>query len=283
MPNIEAKEKKDLSLFRRIAIGTWKTTYDPSVYGTIEVRMDRALEYIEAYRAATGLRLTVTHLLARAMGQVLHEHPDANALLRFNRIYLRERVAVFLQVASVDEETGRVDLSGVTLYDVHQKSLAEIIEEVDRRVKAVRRGSDPALERSRKVVARVPPIWRNALLRLVSFLSFDLNLDLRWAGMPRDPFGPVMITNIGSLGLDLAYVPLVPYSRVAILLATGAVRPVPVAVDEAVEIHQIMRINATFDHRFIDGVHAAAMSRLLRSWLEDPYLHFGDVSATSAP
>ncbi len=279
MPNVDVREKKDLSLFRRIAIGTWKTPYDPSVYGTIEIRMDRALEYVEAYRAATGRRLTLTHLMTRAMGQVLHEHPEANALLRFNRIYLRDRVAVFLQVAMQDEATERVDLSGVTLYDVHQKSLAEIIAEVEVGVRSVREGTDPALERSRHLMARIPPLWRNAALRLVSFLSFDLNLDLRWAGVPRDPFGPVMITNIGSLGLDTAYVPLIPYSRAAILLALGAVREVPVAVDGEVEIQRIMKIHATFDHRFIDGVHAAAMSRLLRAWLEDPESHFGPISS----
>lgn len=65
----------------------------------------------------------------------------------------------------------------------------------------------------------------------------------------------------------------------AILLALGAVREVPVAVDGEVEIQRIMKIHATFDHRFIDGVHAAAMSRLLRAWLEDPESHFGPISS----
>ncbi len=34
MPNIELKPKHDLSTFRRIAIGTWTTVGDPSVYGS---------------------------------------------------------------------------------------------------------------------------------------------------------------------------------------------------------------------------------------------------------
>ncbi len=279
MPNIDAKRKKDLSLFRRIAIGTWRNAYDPSVYGTIEVRMDAALDYIAAYRAATGRRLTVTHLLARAMGEVLHAHPEANALLRFNRIYLRDRVAVFMQVAMVDDATGKVDLSGITLYDVHEMSLADIIDEMEAKVAAVRERRDPALEKSRSLFRYVPPMLLNEFLRLVAFLSYELNLDLRWAGMPKDPFGPVMITNIGSLGLDMAYVPLIPYSRVAILLATGAVKDTPQAEDGEVRIRKVMKVNATFDHRFIDGHHAAVMSRTLRAWLEDPESHFGPIHA----
>ncbi len=65
MRHLELERKKDLTPFRRLAIGTWRTAYDPSVYGTLQVRMDRAMEYIEEYRRKTGVRLTVTHLVGR--------------------------------------------------------------------------------------------------------------------------------------------------------------------------------------------------------------------------
>ena len=42
MPNLELQRKRDLSTFRRVALGTWRTAYDCSVYGTMEMRMDRA-------------------------------------------------------------------------------------------------------------------------------------------------------------------------------------------------------------------------------------------------
>jgi len=37
----------------------------------------------------------------------------------------------------------------------------------------------------------------------------------------------------------------------------------------------VMKLNATFDHRFIDGWHAAVMSRTLREAMEDPESIFG--------
>ena len=70
----------------------------------------------------------------------------------------------------------------------------------------------------------------------------ELNLDLRWAGIPSDPFGSVMITNVGSLGLDTAYVPLVPYSHVPILLALGAVKDSAVVEDGKVVAGKVMRV-----------------------------------------
>ncbi len=287
MPNLELTPKQDVSSFRKIAIGTWRTAADPSVYGTLEVTMDRALDYIREFREKTGKHLTVTHLIARAVAHALRECPDANSLLRFNRIYLRKRVGIFMQVVMTDEGSEKIDLSGVTIYDVADKDLLQISDEVDAKVAAVRKREDPALEKSRGLISRIPYLLVGLFLRLIAFLGFTLNLDLRRFGIPNDPFGSVMITNIGTLGLDMAYVPLVPYSRVPILLATGAVRDTPVAEEGQVVIRKTMKVNATFDHRFIDGFHAAVMARTLRRWLEDPHRHFGPIpaagSATSAP
>jgi pyruvate dehydrogenase E2 component (dihydrolipoamide acetyltransferase) len=45
-----------------------------------------------------------------------------------------------------------------------------------------------------------------------------------------------------------------------------------------------MNLNATFDHRVIDGFHAAVMSRVLRTWLERPFDHFDAIEkAPDAP
>jgi pyruvate dehydrogenase E2 component (dihydrolipoamide acetyltransferase) len=100
-------------------------------------------------------------------------------------------------------------------------------------------------------------------------------------GIPSDPFGSIMITNIGSLGLQEAFVPLVPYSRVPLLVAMGAVEDAPVVEDGAIVPGKTMRVCATFDHRVLDGAHAAVMARTLRAWMENPFEHFDDVDAVN--
>ncbi len=236
MPNLELVQKRDLSSFRRIAIGTWKTAFDPSVYGSMTLNMDEAL--------------------------------------RFNRIYLRKDVAVFFQVSMKDQVTGEIDLSGCTVHGAHRKSLFDIVEEFDAQVAKVRAHKDEQLENTRSMFKRIPYRLLNAMINTIGFLAYELNLDMRWAGVPQDAFGSVMVTNIGSLGLEEAYVPLVPYSRVPLLIAIGAVNEVPVVRDGAVVIAQQMRVCATFDHRILDGSHAAVMSRVLREWFEQPFEHF---------
>ena len=277
MPNLELVRKDDVSSFRKIAIGTWRTAYDPSVYGTMELRMEEAVRYIAEFREKTGKKLTVSHMMAKAAAMVLKECPDANAILRWNRVYLRKRIGIFFQVVMTDEGAHKVDLSGATLYDVEQKSLVEIYDEFSDKVEKVRARKDPALEKTRSTFLGIPYFALGAVLRLISFLSYTMNLDLRRFGIPQDPFGSIMITNIGSLGLDTAYVPLVPYSRVPILIATGAVKDLPVVEDGKIVPGKVMRVNATFDHRFIDGFHASVMSRVLREWIEHPYDHFDKI------
>ena len=277
MPNLELVRKDDVSSFRKIAIGTWRTAYDPSVYGQIELRMDEAVRYIAAFREKTGKKLTVSHMMAKAAAMVLKECPDANALLRWNRVYLRKRIGIFFQVVMTDEGANKVDLSGATLYDVQDKSAEQIVDEFNDKVAAVRARKDPALEKTRNTFLGIPYFALNAVLRFISFLSYTLNLDLRRFGIPNDPFGSIMITNIGSLGLDTAFVPLVPYSRVPILIATGAVKEVPVVEEGKLVPAKVMRVNATFDHRFIDGFHASVMSRVLKQWIEHPFEHFDKI------
>ena len=267
MPNLKLRHKKNVSSFRRIAIGTWRTAYDPTVYGTLALRADRVMTYVDELRRRTGKRVTLSHLMAKAVAITLSEMPDANAILRRNRIYLREDIGVFFQVALEDPDTGEIDLSGATIFDAHKKSVPDIVTEFEEKVGSVKKRTDKQLESTRGLFKRIPYRWLNTVLDLMGWLSFELNLDLRWAGIPSDPFGSVMVTNIGSLGLEEAYVPL--------LIALGAVKDEAVVENGEIRIGKMLRAFATFDHRVLDGMHAAKMSKTLKRIFDDPEKELG--------
>ena len=258
-----------------MALGTWRTVGDPSVYGTVRLRAEPIVAYIETFRERTGKRLTLTHVMAKAVGLVLSEMPDANAILRRNRIYLRDDIGIFFQVAMEDAETGELDLSGATVLDPHEKALEEIYDEFSARVAKVKRGQDKELEGTRSSFKRMPYRFVRWVVEALGSLCFELNLDLRWAGVPRDPFGSAMVTNIGSLGLEEAYVPLVPYSHVPLLLAVGAIQDEAVVENGALLPGKVFRVCATFDHRVLDGVHASKMSKHLTRIFADPEKSLG--------
>jgi pyruvate/2-oxoglutarate dehydrogenase complex dihydrolipoamide acyltransferase (E2) component len=279
--NVKLSRKQKLSTFRKIAIGTWQTAHDPTVYGTVELRMDRALDYMAAFRVKTGKRVTVSHLAAMAIAAAFQETPSANAILRFNSLYLREGVGVFFQVAIVHDGPDGIDLSGFVMHEVEKKSLPEICDEFQQKVELVRTHKDAALAGTRKIMRLVPSFLLPLILRVTSFLAYTLNLNMSFFGVPKDAFGSVMITNVGSLGLDVAYPPLVHYARLPMLIALGAIHDAPVVENGAVVVGKTMKVNVTFDHRFIDGVHAAAMAKTLRAWFEQPFEHFDAVARES--
>jgi pyruvate dehydrogenase E2 component (dihydrolipoamide acetyltransferase) len=278
LPNVALVHKDRISSFRRLALGTWLTTKDPTVYGTLCLEVDKALDYIDEYRAKTGRRLTLTHLMARVVGRLLVEMPDANAIVRFGRIYLRQEASVFFQVAMEDPATGQIDLSGVVVRDADKRNLGEIADAFDKAAVEVRAGKDEEKEKARKSLGRIPGWLIGYVLDLVSFLTYTLNLDMRWAGLPKDPFGSVMVTNVGSLGIEQAWAPLVAYSRVPLIIAMGAVqKEAVVADDDTIRIARRMHLCVTFDHRILDGAHAGKMSKLVRKWFDNPREFFGPI------
>jgi len=275
-------------LSRKIACGSWRTAGDPSVYALLEIEMSKALEFAAAYSKQHGVRITPTLLAAKAITHCLQVRPELNGLLRHGKVYLRRNVSIFFQVNvpgrvvkdNRDERIAKAVLSGTTVHETETKSLAEIARAFRAQAAEVKRGRDPAFGACFRIVSLLP--WRlvRGFLNLGSWLVYGLNLNLGFLGLPKDPFGSVMITNVGGMGIDVAWAPLVPYTRVPLLLALGAIRDKAVVENGEVEARPVLSVGVTFDHRLIDGVHAAQMSDEFKKCFADPARYFGEQAAT---
>jgi pyruvate dehydrogenase E2 component (dihydrolipoamide acetyltransferase) len=144
---------------------------------------------------------------------------------------------------------------------------------LNQKSKKLRSGDQGELGKAVAVLSRMPWSLIRWVLNITSFINYDLRINLEWAGMPRDPFGSVMITNIGALGGDMAWAPLVPYTRVPLLLTLGAVQDRAWIYEGKIEIRPILRVGITFDHRLMDGTHAAAMGQIFKKCFADPWKH----------
>lgn len=265
--NVELGKPLKISSWRKVAIGTWKTAGDPSVYGFMDIDIAPSLRTLEKLREQSSSRITITHLVGKVVAETLRRHPDINCILRFGRLYPRKNVDIFFQVAS--DSTGE-DLSGMTVRNADQKSLFEIAREMESRVQLIKQKKDQSFTKMKKTMGSLPGFFASFVLDFAGFFMYTLNLWTPLLGSPRDPFGSVMVTNIGSLGLDMAFAPLVPYSRVPLLITVGAVREEPVVRDGKIEIAKLLRLSATFDHRLIDGVHASHISKTLKEIFQNP-------------
>ncbi|MED5372606.1 MAG: 2-oxo acid dehydrogenase subunit E2 [Myxococcota bacterium] len=273
MPPLKLKPFKHASSFRRIAAVAWDAPRDPTIYGSMEVRADRLLEWIDLRRRETGERITITHAVARAVALAIAKHPDMNAIVNWRGIRLRQDVDVFLQVALPKEggSEGQVDLSGTCVRGADQKDIVGIAQEVQASVDKLRAGKDADFERTKKQAGFPAFIFRK-VLNFVQFLQYELGISTRWLGAPDDPFGSAMVTSLGMFGVKVAYAPFFPPARTPIIVLVGAAEDTPVAEDGAVVVRKVLTLNATFDHRIVDGYHGALISREVKRLLEYPRL-----------
>ncbi|MGO8962847.1 MAG: hypothetical protein ACLQGN_03955, partial [Mycobacterium sp.] len=63
------------SVWRKIAMATWRPRTDPTISATIDIEAPQLLEYIDQVRHATGQHLTPVDLVGRAAGKVVEALP----------------------------------------------------------------------------------------------------------------------------------------------------------------------------------------------------------------
>lgn len=273
------REQREPSAWRTLAVRTWGRPSDPTVYGVLELDATSALAYVEALRESAGLHVTLTHLVGKAAACAIAERPEVNAVIRRGRrIYLRDTVDVFFQVATDHGE----NLSGAVIKRADDKSVAEIAAELQARTERLRSHRDREVGRAQTRLTRLPSPLIGPAMRVAEYLGYDLGVDLRRFGLPHDAFGSVMITNVGVFGLPLGFAPLLPFSRAPILLTLGAIRDAPRAVDGEVCVRPVLPIGATFDHRLLDGYQAGHLVRRFTEVITDPERHLGRVGARAS-
>jgi pyruvate dehydrogenase E2 component (dihydrolipoamide acetyltransferase) len=263
---------KNPTSWRKISIAAWKAPNNPTVYGTFTLDVTAALDYLKhANEKSPDTKITINHLVTKALALTLQKFPDMNGIIRWGRIYLRNSVDLFLQVAVREEGVETTpDLSGVKIEACDQKSIQEIAKELKDKSEKIRSKQDPQFRRNFQMARWLPPFLLRGVLKLFSFLIYDLELPFPRLGILPDPFGSAMITSVGTLNLPSAFVPLFPTGRTSLLICVGAVTERAWVVEGKVLPRPILDLAITFDHRFADGVTAARMMKFFKEVMENP-------------
>ncbi len=273
MPNVDLTPLNSTSPFRKVAMGTWKTAKDPTVYGLLEIDVTHTLNEVDRYSKKYGVSITPVHLVGKATALALKERPEINAMIRGQKIFLRKHVSLFYQVNIPGDDKDKIKkatLSGLVIEKAENLKTYEIAQIIQEKSQKIKNHQDKEMKKNLNFFKNLPWCLAGPYLDFVSWLIYGLNLDLSFLGVPKDPFGSVMITNVGGLGIDMALAPLCAYTRVPLLLTIGKITKRPWVIEDRVEIRSILPIGVTFDHRLIDGVHAAHLSKVFKACFEDP-------------
>lgn len=277
-------EVRSLPTWRKVALSAWGPPRSPAAYGMLDIDCEPALAYIDKLRASSGERVTLTHVLGRAIALAIAEHPEVNGFVSRGRLMVRDTVDVFFQVVFFDDDdAGKgaekseksekkkgANLAGAKVRRADQKSTVEIARELRERAGRIRARGDAETARGSATLASLPAPLVGLATRAGGFLSYDLGLDLSRFGVPYDAFGSCLVTNVGVFGIPVAWAPLLCLSRAPLVLTLGAVRPAPVVRDGAVVVRRVATVGVVFDHRLMDGYHAGKMAQTLLAAMAAP-------------
>ncbi len=101
---------------------------------------------------------------------------------------------------------------------------------------------------------------------MLQIVGVDIGLDVPPLNIKKFLFGGSLITNVGTLGVKDCFAPftrkiilrflktiLLAFTRVPMLIALCETTKKPVVKDDKIVIAQMVNVNWTIDHRFLDG------------------------------
>ncbi len=116
----------------------------------------------------------------------------------------------------------------------------------------------------------LPTYLLGFLTAACSYLAQNVGISIKALSLKANAFGHVVLTNIGTLGLEKGFAPIPSPMHCCIVACVGKITKRPVVVNDQIVIRDIMTIVYTFDHRFGDAANIAPFLRIMKHILEDP-------------
>lgn len=248
------KTQKSRGFFRKVAPSIWSSPGDPSVYGLVD------LDVTDIYDKKHILPAFLT-----ALNRVCLKHPELRTMVNWGKVVSRQDYSISVMVNIPSQQK---DLSALTFAVDPSLNFNSINQKINIGSDTVRKNKDPHLGPLLKLSKWVPFFLLRTGIKIYSSLIYRFNLNLGF--LPHRPFGSVIVSNVGSLGIKRALLPLVPLAKSSLMLSIGETGLEPKVIDNQIRIRNILPIGVTFDHRLFDGSHAANM-------LKDFELEFKDV------
>lgn len=256
---------------RRIAAASWRAPGSGLIHGFLDLDVTAAESW---WRARPGV--TATHVAGCAVAQAVAACPDARGVVVAGRVRTRETV----DVSFVVDRDGR-DLSSVCIRDADRLDPTQLAERLTPEVTETRHGHDRQLGRATSFVGSAPTPFRRAFLYGAGLWTSGVGRALPPARLEAHPFGSVIVSSVGMLGLDTGLAPLLPYARNAGTVVVGEVTWLPRVIRGEVVPRRVLRLGVTLDHRLVDGAQAALMARIVREKAEQPWRTWGGLAPDS--
>ena len=252
--------------WRRMAAAIFVKPLDGRVSGIYDLDMTEVNKALKVWNEQSDVKINVMHFFNCALGHTLKYYaPELNCYMQWGDIVERETVTISTAVL-----VGK-DLTTVKVKDTHLKNVLQVATETVNYVEARRSGRDDKALVKRHSLSKLPWPFRAWVFRGLRWLTYEWGWTIPNVGFSKDMFGSVLVSNIGSLGLDYGIPALMPASNLSFVQAIGYVKEKPVVKDGEIVIQSVLPISATFDHRIVDGFHVSKYLVGLKHYFDNPH------------
>lgn len=253
---------------QKMMLSSWSKPKEGNVYGKLVVDPTNALNYLYRLRQQTRRNITLTQLFGKICADALEEAPELNTRILFGKVMPRKTIDVCFLVSADRGE----DLWKVTIREANKKSLVDLSEELQYKSQCIKLGKAEDYERGKQLLKILPTWVVRKILNVGGFFSSGLGLSAKSLGFEAYQFGSCIISSVGVLGIEEAYIPPAAFHRVPLYFLIGSIKEQSVVIDGKSVIRPQLTITTTIDHRFIWGAQVAIFVDAIRERLNNPSL-----------
>ena len=255
------------SPWRKTASTIYKKPTDSKIFGSVDIDITDLEKYITEKRK-TGLKLTLTHFFTLVVARaVKREVPQLNTFVKRGSIVAHPTVDVSVSVLLDGGE-----MSSVRIMDAGNMNLAEIIEAIKTEIAKARKGNENKTMRNKYLLGGIPWPLRTWVYAVIKKLLIDWGFSFPKVGLSANNFGAFVVSNIGSLGLEVGYPALLPSSNVSFVINLGGVIKKPWVVNDEILPRSIITLSAAFDHRLVDASQIGTLFKFIKRMVKNPQL-----------
>ncbi len=234
-----ADRSEPLDVTERWFADLYRYVDPPGFIMSVQIDMSRSRELIALARES-GLRITWSHMVLRAVGLSLHRLGDLHCLVEHDRRLIPDTVDASIPVGGAGVKFAPAT---VVLRDIGRMPLPAVAAEMTEK-SAAARASEPAdFSKLRKAAFLLNRRWVRAWL-IPSFL--------RSAKWRRQHMGTVLVSFLKDVEF---FVPLTPYP--GLVVAAGQVRDGVVVENGEMCVRPVMALSCCVDHKVWDGLTAS--------------------------
>ncbi len=247
---------------------------DNEAYIRLTVDISNTEEYIKEYnKSHPDNRIAIFDIVIAAALKLVRLRPQMNRFIANQTLYQRNNITAAFTVKKDFRDDGDETLARIVAEDTD--NLESLSRKVRQQIAQCKTQDDESTE-AMNVIMKIP--GKHLVGAIARFLD-------RHGWMPKsviatDPYQcSVVLTNLGSLGMDIGYHHLMNWGTNSIFIIVGTKKNRNhVNADGSVTTKRELDLAFTIDERISDGFYYARSLRLMKTLVENPSLMEGPLS-----